>query len=123
MTRVLVVDDSPFILKAVKRALEPHGYEIIGHAENGKRGLEMIASLSPDIITLDVTMPIMDGLEVAAALSRDIAVRVIMLSAMSDNDLVVTAQQHGIKHFLSKPFKPEQLLGAVREIVQTGGKE
>jgi len=116
MNRVLVIDDSPFIYKAVKRALEPDGFEIVGHAQNGKQGLEMIASLRPDIITLDVTMPIMDGLQVAAQLTKSTAACTIMLSAMGDMDLIKKAQGHGIKHFLNKPFQPDDLLGQINEI-------
>ena len=114
--RVLVVDDSPLIYKAVKRALEPQGFEIIGHAQNGQQGLEMIAALRPDIITLDVTMPIMDGLQVAARLTKSTAACTIMLSAMGDLDLMKQAQNYGIRHFLNKPFQPDDLIGQIREI-------
>lgn len=121
MARVVVIDDSPFVYKAVKRALEAHGYEIIGHAENGKQGLEMISTLCPDVVTLDVTMPIMDGLEVAAALSKDVASRVIMLSAMGDDNLMLAAKNHGIEHFLCKPFNAEDLRKAVELCLKERG--
>jgi two-component system, chemotaxis family, chemotaxis protein CheY len=116
--RVLVIDDSPFILKAVKKALEPQGIEIIGHAENGKLGLEMVDSHKPDVITLDVTMPVMDGLETASNLfAKDSQVKVIMLSAMGDEELLQTAKNIGVRHFLSKPFKPDALISAVKNIL------
>ena len=116
--RVLVIDDSPFIFKAVKKSLEPHGFEIVGYAENGLQGLELFEQCKPDIITLDITMPVMDGLETAAHLfKKDPSVRIIMLSAMGDNDLIQAAQDIGIKRFLSKPFKAEDLLKTVQSIL------
>ena len=118
--RILVIDDSPFIFKAVKKALEPHGYEIVGYAENGKRGLEMIKDLNPDLITLDITMPILDGLEVAAILiDQKTTSKIIMLSAMSDHELLEQARQIGIEHFVPKPFKPDQLSDLVKYVFET----
>lgn len=112
--RVLVIDDSPFIYKAVKRALEPYGYEIVGHAENGMDGLRLIEELSPDVVTLDVTMPVLDGLGVAAKLGHKRTSNTILLSAMGDGDLLRQAQGLGIKHFLAKPFQPDELLSLVK---------
>lgn len=117
--KVLVIDDSPIIFKTIKRALEPHGFEIVGHAENGQIGLEMIEKLIPDFITLDVTMPVMDGLETAENIKKkdpSTLSKVIMLSAMGDDDILQTAKGIGIKNFLSKPFKPEDLLDAIKNI-------
>lgn len=116
--RILVIDDSPFIFKAVKRALEPHGYNIVGHAENGKIGLEMIDDLKPDLITLDITMPILDGLEVATKLFEDnIDIKTIMLSAIGDEELLEQLKQIGVQNFIPKPFKSEQLLNLVENLL------
>lgn len=116
--KVLVIDDSPFILKAVKKALEPNGFEITGHGENGKLGLELYLRNKPDVITLDVTMPVMDGLETAKALfGLDPSVKIVMLSAMGDEDLIAAARKIGVKKFLSKPFKAEELLDVIKELI------
>lgn len=116
--KVLVIDDSPFILKAVKKALEPNGYEIVGHGENGKLGLELYQQNKPDVITLDVTMPVMDGLETAKALFRmDPSVKIIMLSAMGDDDLIAEAKKIGVRRFLSKPFKADDLINAINDVL------
>jgi two-component system chemotaxis response regulator CheY len=116
--KVLVIDDSPFIFKAVKKALEPNGFEITGHGENGKLGLELYQQNKPDIITLDVTMPVMDGLETAKALLQiNPSVKIIMLSAMGDDDLIAAAKKIGVKSFLSKPFKAEELLNAINALL------
>lgn len=116
--KVLVIDDSPFIYKTVKKTLEPCGFEIVGHAENGLIGLEMYNRLNPDIITLDVTMPVMDGIETASNLIKiDPDVNLIMLSAMGDEDLINTAKNMGVRHFLSKPFKSNELVDLVNSIL------
>lgn len=118
MGKVLVIDDSPFIFKAVKKALEPHGFEVVDNAANGKIGLEMYEKYSPDAITLDVTMPVMDGIETAKELfAKYPNVKVIMLSAMGDEILINQAKEIGIKHFLSKPFKPDELLNKVNDLL------
>jgi len=114
--RVLVIDDSPFIYKAVKRSVEAAGYEVVGHAQNGQEGLQLIEQLRPDFITLDVTMPVMDGLAVAANLRPEYTARVIMLSAMGDMDLLKRAQGYGIRHFLTKPFQPEDIQRLLHDI-------
>lgn len=119
--KILVIDDSPFIFKAVKRALEPHCLEIVGHAENGKQGLEMIDELKPDLITLDITMPILDGLEVANSLyEQKKDTKIIMLSAMGDEVLLEQARQIGVEHFIPKPFKADQLLELVNRLLDRG---
>lgn len=113
----MVVDDSPFIFKAVKRALEPCGCNIVGHARNGQQGIELAQQLNPDVITLDITMPVMDGLQAASWLAAHRpGSRIIMMSAMGDEDLVQMAKELGIQHFLSKPFQADELAQAVDEL-------
>ncbi len=115
---ILVIDDSPFIFKAVKRALEPRGFQIIDNALNGKVGLELIDKYKPDLITLDITMPVMDGLETAEAIfDMYPEARVIMMSAMGDESLINQARELGVKQFITKPFKPDQLYDAVINLI------
>jgi len=115
--RVLVIDDSPFVYKAMKRAVEAQGHSVIGHAENGQMGLELISQLKPDIITLDVTMPIMDGLQVLQRLDHEKIDKVIMISAMGDMELLKQAKEYGVRFFLNKPFQPEDVIHAINEIL------
>lgn len=118
--RFLVIDDSPFIFKTIKKVLDPEGYEIVGHALNGQEGLDMIRIHQPQIIFLDITMPIMDGLETANQLhKRNTPVKIIMMSAMGDDNLLKEAKSIGVSTFLSKPFSSEDLLNAVRNLVET----
>ncbi|MGN1125069.1 MAG: response regulator [Candidatus Gastranaerophilaceae bacterium] len=116
---VLVIDDSPFVFKAVTKALTGSDYEVVGNALDGQMGIDKYVQLKPDVITLDVTMPIMDGLETAQNLFKiNPDVRIIMLSAMGDETLLNQAREIGIKHFLTKPFKPDALISKLNEVLQ-----
>ncbi|MEJ6949850.1 response regulator [Natronospora cellulosivora (SeqCode)] len=117
--KVLVIDDSPFIFKAVKRALEPEGIQVVDNALNGKIGLELIEQYKPDIITLDVTMPVMDGIETACYIyDKNPDANIIMMSAMGDDALIEEAKSIGVRHFIPKPFKPDILLNAIQDTLK-----
>src|SRR5215510_3218805 len=115
--KVLVIDDSPFVFKAVSKALEGSDYVAVDNALNGQMCLEKYEQLKPDVITLDVTMPLMDGLETARALfAVDPSVKIVLLSAMGDETLLNEARSIGVTHFLTKPFKPEGLIEKLNDI-------
>ena len=115
--KLLVIDDSPFVFKTIVKALEGTEYDVVANALNGRMGIDYFLEYKPDVITLDVTMPIMDGLETAKKLRElDANVRIIMLSAMGDETLVSQARELGIQHFLTKPFKPDMLQAKLAEI-------
>lgn len=119
--RVLVVDDSPFIHKAITRALNSEAYEICGIGNNGKEGAELYGKLKPDVVTMDITMPVMDGLGAARAiLGQDPGAKIIMLSAMGDEALMNEAKSIGIRVFLQKPFKADELISSIGQLT-TGG--
>lgn len=116
--KVLVIDDSPMVMKAVTKALEPQGAQMVGQAFNGQEGLEMINQLKPDVIVLDITMPVMDGIQTAEQLfQKNPAAKVIMLSAMGDEELINKAKRLGVKIFLTKPFKPEEMIQSVQSLL------
>ena len=118
MTRkVLVIDDSPFVFKAVSKALENTEWEVVGNALDGKLGIDKYVELRPDVITLDVTMPVMDGLETARKLVEiNPNVKIVMLSAMGDETLLNQAREIGVRYFLTKPFRPETLQAKLAEV-------
>jgi len=117
--KVLVIDDSPFVFKAVTKALEGTEWEVVGNALDGQLGVEKYIELRPDVITLDVTMPIMDGLETATKLVEiNPNVKIIMLSAMGDDTLLDEARKIGVKYFLTKPFRPETLQAKLSEVFE-----
>lgn len=116
--KVLVIDDSPFVFKTVVKALEGTDYQVVDNALNGQMGLDKYDEHQPDVITLDVTMPVMDGLETARHLfAKNPNVKIIMLSAMGDEALLSEARGIGINHFLTKPFKPDMLKEKLAEIL------
>ena len=118
--RVLVVDDTIMYRKVVGDILaEMPGVEVVGTANNGKIALTRVASLKPDLITLDVEMPVMDGLETAEEMAKSHpSVKVIMLSAMGDDDLINRATSLGVKHFLTKPFESKDLQKAIFNVLK-----
>ncbi len=116
--KVMAVDDSPITRKMIRKALEPEGFEIIAEAGNGKEALEVYSKVQPDVITMDVTMPIMDGLDAAGAIKKiNPAQRIVMLSAMGDADIVADANSRGITDFCTKPFKPQEMVEKVLELM------
>jgi DNA-binding NarL/FixJ family response regulator len=115
--RVLVVDDSPFIHKAIARILPEDDYEICGSGKNGQEGVDLYQRLAPDVVTMDITMPIMDGLAAAREILRkDPKAKIIMLSAMGDEEIVQEAKAVGIKMLLQKPFKAPDMLAALGKV-------
>jgi two-component system chemotaxis response regulator CheY len=117
-TKVLVVDDAAFMRMMIKDILGKNGYEIIGEAENGQKAVEKYQELRPDITTMDITMPEMDGITAVKQIKKmDPAAKVIMCSAMGQQAMVIEAIQSGAKDFIVKPFQPDRVLEAVRKAV------
>lgn len=115
--KVLVIDDSPFVFKAVSKALEGTEWEVVGNALDGQLGIDKYIETRADVITLDVTMPVMDGLETAKKLFEiNPKVKIIMLSAMGDETLLNQAKEIGIRYFLTKPFQPATLQAKLSEV-------
>lgn len=114
--RILVVDDSPFIHKAVQKALVPEGYEICGTGRNGKEAIAAYGELKPDLLIMDITMPVMDGIEAAREITTEWPEAVIMLlSAMGDEEIKHQAQASGVKSFATKPFTNQELVAEVQK--------
>ncbi len=117
MKRVLVVDDAAFMRVSIKNMLAKLGYEVAGEAENGKIGVQKYQELSPDITTLDITMPEMDGLTALKEIMKlNPAANVIMISAMGQESMVREAVVSGAKGFIVKPFKEEIVASAFAKL-------
>ena len=116
--RILIVDDSLFMRKILRSILENAGYEIVGEAGNGREALEVYPRLMPDLVTLDMTMPYMDGLTAVKALcSTYPSAKVIMVSAMGQDGIVLESITAGAKDFVVKPFDAEKIISAVRKVL------
>ncbi|NLT19910.1 MAG: response regulator [Syntrophomonadaceae bacterium] len=112
--RVLIVDDAAFMRMMIKDILSKNGYEVVGEAENGQVAIEKYKDLKPDLVTMDITMPEMDGIAAVKEIRAfDSSARVIMCSAMGQQAMVIDAIQAGAKDFIVKPFQPERVLEAV----------
>jgi two-component system chemotaxis response regulator CheY len=116
--RVLIIDDLPFMRAAIRGVLEDGGIQIAGEAENGKEGLFLYMQTRPDIVLLDIVMPVMDGITALQKLMRqDSRARVIMCSALGEQELIVRAIQLGARDFIVKPFQPQRILSAIQKAV------
>ena len=117
-SRVLVVDDAAFMRMMVKDILSKNGYEIVGEAENGMKALEKYQELKPDLVTMDITMPEMDGITAVKEIKKvDPAAKVVMCSAMGQQAMVIEAIQAGARDFIVKPFQADRVLEAIRQAV------
>jgi DNA-binding response OmpR family regulator len=117
--KILSVDDSRTIRMIVKKAFQQYSCDIV-EAENGAEGLELAAKEKPDLIVLDITMPVMTGIEMLAKLKEDDALKsipVIMLTAEGGKDNVMNIVKMGVKDYIVKPFKGEQLIERARNII------
>jgi two-component system chemotaxis response regulator CheY len=114
--RILVVDDAAFMRMMIKDILGKNDFEVIGEAADGAQAVEKFQELSPDLVTLDITMPEMDGIEALKKIREiDPNARVIMCSAMGQQAMVIDAIQAGAKDFIVKPFQADRVVEAVRK--------
>ena len=118
MARVLIVDDAAFMRMMIKDILVKNGYEIAGEAANGAIAVEMYNKEKPDVVTMDITMPDMDGIEAVKNIrANDPNAKIIMCSAMGQQSMVMDAIKAGAKDFIVKPFQPDRVLEAVKKVV------
>ena len=116
--RLLVVDDSNVIRRRIERANEVPEIEYVGSASNGVEALEMHARLQPTLVTMDLTMPEMDGAEcVSQLVQRDPQLRILVISALADKLTAIEALERGASGFLCKPFTDRQLNDALRKLI------
>ena len=116
MPSVLIADDAAFMRMMIKNILSGAGYEILGEAENGAVAVAKYKELNPDLTTMDITMPEMDGLQALKEIrALDPAARVVMCSAMGQQSMVIESIQAGAKDFIVKPFQPDRVLEAVQK--------
>jgi two-component system chemotaxis response regulator CheY len=116
--RILVVDDAAFMRMMIKDILTKNGYEVVGEASDGAQAVEKYQELQPDLVTLDITMPEMDGIEALKRIrAADPNARVIMCSAMGQQAMVIDAIQAGAKDFVVKPFQADRVIAAVKKVL------
>jgi two-component system chemotaxis response regulator CheY len=115
---VLICDDATYMRSLVGEILGRAGFEVVGEAATGAQAVERYKELRPDFVTMDIVMPDMGGIDAVRAIcSYDNDARILMCSAMGQQELVTEAIQAGAKDFVVKPFDPSRLLEAVRRVL------
>src|SRR6202171_5447880 len=123
--KVLIVDDIPSTLDNLQKLLsfEPD-IQVVGTAVNGKEGVEQAKKLAPDIILMDVNMPIMDGIQATELLAQEVSGSpVIIMSVQGERDYLRRAMQSGAREFLIKPFSGDELIASIRRVYQLEQKK
>ncbi|MEA4831967.1 MAG: response regulator [Oscillospiraceae bacterium] len=120
MINVLIVDDAAFMRLAIKNVLVKNGFMVVAEAKNGQEGVEKYLEFKPDVITMDITMPDMTGIEALKKI-REInpKAKVIMVSAMGQESMVKEAIISGAKSFIVKPFKEEHITQTILKVAAT----
>jgi len=117
MKSVLIVDDAMFIRLSLKMMLEKNGFKVIGEAENGAVAVEKYKVLTPDIVTMDITMPEVDGIEALRKIREiDNKAKVVMLSAMGQEAIIKQAIMSGAKSFIVKPFTEDSVMKVLSKL-------
>ena len=113
---VLVVDDAAFMRMMIKDILTKNGFNVVGEAENGQIAVQKYKELNPDLVTMDITMPEMDGIQALKSIREtNPNAKVVMCSAMGQQAMVIEAIQAGARDFIVKPFQADRVLEAVNK--------
>lgn len=118
MATVLIVDDAAFMRMTLKNMLIKNGFEIVAEAENGEKAVELYKQFKPDIVTMDITMPDMDGIEAVKQIKLlNANAKVIMCSAMGQQSMVLNAIKAGAKDFIIKPFNEDRVVASLKQLL------
>jgi two-component system chemotaxis response regulator CheY len=121
---VLIVDDIPYVRKTLKQILSQRGYRVVGEAEDGEEAVRLYEETSPDVVTMDLVMPIMNGVEATRAIMKKFPeARIVVLSAMMQENLVADAILAGAKDYIIKPFQTDEVLRVLNEAVGSPGQK
>ncbi|QGH34185.1 response regulator [Gracilibacillus salitolerans] len=118
MARVLIVDDAAFMRMQLKNIFTNLGYEVVGEAENGQQAAGLYEELQPDIVSMDITMPEMNGVEATKEIkSKDANATIIMCSAMGQQQMVLDAIKAGASDFIVKPFTEDRVKETLDKLI------
>ncbi|MHB9093151.1 MAG: response regulator [Eubacteriales bacterium] len=117
MPKVLLVDDAAFMRMRCAKLLTENGYSV-DEAENGQEAIEKYQSIKPDLVLMDITMPVMDGLTAVAEIKKiDPSAKIVMCSALGQQNTVMTAIKAGAKDFIVKPYQPDKILTTIKRFI------
>lgn len=124
MARILIVDDSTVMRKNLYSIFTKNGHEVVGEAVDGRQAIISYITLKPDIVTMDITMPKLSGIDaVSEIIKKDSNARIIMLSALNQKQMVFEALKNGAKHYIIKPIDPDNLIAVVNEVLKDEPKK
>lgn len=119
MANILIVDDSRTSRKMLTGILEAAGHKIIGEAADGQAGVDQYKALNPDIVTMDITMPVLDGIKaLQEIIEYDKSAKVIMVTAAGQKNKMVEAVKYGASDFLSKPFDQDMIISIIDNVLR-----
>ena len=117
--RMLIVDDSNIVRRRIERSQQIPDLQVVGSASDGRQALEMFRATDPDVVTMDITMPHMDGIEcVERLVQMKPEVLILVISALADKATAVEAMEKGANGFLNNPFSDRQLNEALEELLR-----
>ncbi len=117
MLKILIVDDSLIIRKKITKLIEKLGHEVLYAAKNGQEAIDAYASKSPDLVTMDITMPDMDGITaVKNIIQNDASAKIIMVTSHGQEDMVIKSIQAGAVGYMLKPITEDKLATAIGEV-------
>lgn len=117
--RVLIVDDAIFMRMKLKDILEKNGFEVVAEAQNGAEAVEKFKAERPDLVTMDITMPEMDGVTALKNIKQiDSSAKVVMCSAMGQQTMVMEAIQSGAVDFIVKPFESDRVIQSLNKAIK-----
>jgi len=111
--RIVVAEDETIIRLDIVETLTAQGYEVVGEADNGQRAIELVEELAPDVVLMDISMPVMDGLSATRSITERSLAPVVILTAFSQRDLIDQATQAGAMSYIVKPFSETDLVPAI----------
>jgi len=115
--RILIVDDATIIRMILKKIFLEAGYDVVGEASTGAEGVRKYRELKPDLVTMDITMPEMSGINALKAIKEfDSEAKVIICSAMGQKALIIEAMEAGAVNFIAKPFDEEKVIETVNKV-------
>jgi two-component system chemotaxis response regulator CheY len=120
MAKIMIVDDAAFMRMMLRTILEEAGHQVLVEAADGQEAVGRYLAYRPDMVTMDITMPVMEGIEsLQEILKADPSAKVVMCSAMGQKQQIIKAIQMGAKDFIVKPFQKERVLEAVDRVLLT----
>lgn len=116
MKRILIVDDTFFIRETIKRMIDGHGFTVVAEADNGEDAVALYRTHQPDVVTMDITMPIKNGLEATKEICHEFPdAKIVIITAAGQQKNVIQALENGATDFMTKPFTAQKLLAMLQQ--------